>query len=268
MSTDNANSSVSTGQFDAIMRRIDELESTVEQQAERIDELESLVEIRSEEQPGLKDIWINNQPVGMLLDKANNRSKDNEKAIENGVVTETDGGTEALAPEVRDRMLPIHKMWVSVRDGEDGPLGASDTRAAHLFGRFIRRAAGEPESSVDASGKLYYKMSSSDASDVLAEAEEMPTSGKSMVVKRAMRQVETYTVIEEGDEPLIEFRKEHGKNLLAVKKTKFNAVMKNVETAIKGSVDVDSDDSGNSDEVDRDLEHANKRMSQLTDGGR
>ena len=280
MSTEQANKSVSPGQFDAIMQRIDELESTVEEQAEiietqqdEIETLQNIIEVRSDSDSGridFEDVWIANTPIGRLVERNNTRSRSNESSIEeieeHGVKASTDGG-QTMPAEVRDRMLPIHKMWVDVREDQADQLGASDTRAARLFGRFIKRAAGEPEPTVDASGKNY-TMDSGDARDVLEQAADITKTGKSMVVKRAMKQVESYTVVADGEEPLITFDKNRGKNTLSVSKTRFNAVMKNVEAAIKGSVEIGTEDDRTDDTNDAESIKAERRMNSLEQGTR
>jgi len=267
MSTDQANKSVSSGQFDAIMRRIDELESTIEEQtetidaqAERIAELESLLEIRSDDETAtLEDIWIADQPLGLIVEKTNKRSKDNESELEAVETAATDGGSQlrTLGDEVRNRMLPIHKMWVDVRDDRADQLGKNDKRAARLFGKFIRRAAGNPEPSVDPSYNTY-SMDSAAAADVLENAEETKSAGSPMTVKRAMEAVERYSTVD--GQPVVDFTKNKGKNTLAVNKDRFNAIMQNVEAAIQGQLDGDTDDVGDNpteapaDEIAEELE--------------
>ncbi|MFO8006899.1 MAG: hypothetical protein R6V05_04095 [Candidatus Brocadiia bacterium] len=273
MSTEQANNGVSSGQFDTLMRRIDELEETIEDQkdvigtqGDQIEALESLLQIRSDDDDSatLEDIWIANQPIGLILEKANKRSKDNKKQLDGVETAATDGGSQlrTLGEEVRNRMLPIHKMWVDVRDGRAEQLGKNDRRAARLFGKFIRRASGNPEPSVDPSYNTY-SMDSASAADVLENAEDTKSAGTPMTVKRAMEAVERYSKV--ADEAVVEFTKNKGKNTLAVDKEKFNAIMHNVEAAIEGSLDGDTDDTG-ANPVEDTTDEIGKEFNRLSGG--
>lgn len=236
-------SSLSSGQFDAVMRRIDDLEETIEQQAERIDELELLLEIRSDgETAGMEDIWIAGQPIGLVAAKANARSKENKKELDAVEATATDGGSRLrdLDEQVRERMLPIHQMWVDVSDGNGDHLGKTDRRAAVLFGKFVRRAGGQSVPSVDPSYNTY-SMDSTRASDVLVEFEGDETVGHAMSVRRAMEAVEQYSQVD-GD-AVIKFNKNKGTNTLAVDKDQFNAIMSNFESAITETGHAPTDDT-------------------------
>jgi len=273
MSTDSPNTSVSPSQFDALMRRIDDLEATVEsqneviaKQAQRITSLEDDYEFIESEVFTMDDLVVGetgSTAAYMDIEEHGDVFEQLEE-LRNREVKSTDGGSNvrSLPDEVRERMLPIHQMWVDVRDGRTEQLNKQDVRAARLFGKFIKRASGESEPSVDPSYNTY-SMDSSAAADVLQRSEDAKSAGSSMTVKRAMSSVERYSKVD--GEPVIGFTKQNRKNMLAVDKDKFNALMSNVEAAIDGTVGTTTDDATHETKrVAEERNHVDDELDALT----
>lgn len=284
-------SSIDNVDLSDVIGRIQELEETVENQADRIDALEAENErlrqavdeqpdIEFENgQPGIETLRIGGLPFGRKLKAANDTSQlvsetvfgerfPEEKHVDEaesvmplvdnvGVSGDGASPSSGLTDDVREELLPAHEMWMDVRVGRaDRIPGQSKRRAARLFGRFVRRAAGE-SNPVDASGQTY-TLSSTDARDILAEAGDMSESGRSMTTKRAMKDVQRLTKtddcdcssVEECTHGVVHFDKDNGKNRLYVSKKHFNEVMEDVEAAIKGGLG--NDERGDaSDELDK-----------------
>lgn len=148
-----------------------------------------------------------------------------------------------ISDDVRDRMLPIHEMWVDVRQDRMERLPSDNARrAARIFGRFIQKASGEHSVGVDATYGTY-SMTSSEAREQLEDSEDITKSGKSMTVKRAFRKVQRLSktddcdcnTIEDCDHGLIQFNP-GTPNTLVTKKDEFNLAMNNVEAAIEGNI--------------------------------
>jgi len=165
--------------------------------------------------------------------------------LEEGSVAVSHGG---LTESVRERLLPIHEMWIDVREGREQKVpSANERRAARLFGRFIRKAAGEHSVGVDASYNTY-SMDSASAREILTGAGDMTQSGKSMTVKRSMKATQRLSKrsdcdcedLESCDHGVLVWQNDDGHEL-AVKKERFNAIMSEVEAAINGAVDGPSD---------------------------
>lgn len=175
--------------------------------------------------------------------------------LETGEMTVTHGG---LTDAVRQRLLPIHEMWIDVREGrEDKVPSANVRRGARLFGRFIKKASGEPSVGVDATYNTY-SMDSQSARQILAGAGDMTKSGQTVTVKRAMKAVQSMTkrqdcgcdTAEECEHAAVVWNNDGGHTLLA-NKGEFNALMGDVEAAINGEIGDspgDTDDEGNSSE--------------------
>ncbi len=165
--------------------------------------------------------------------------------LEEGNVAVSHGG---LTESVRERLLPIHEMWIDVREGREQKVpSANERRAARLFGRFIQKAAGEHSVGVDASYNTY-SMDSASAREILTGAGDMTQSGKSMTVKRSMKATQRLSKrsdcgcedLESCDHGVLVWQNDDGHEL-AVKKERFNAIMSEVEAAINGAIDGSSD---------------------------
>lgn len=149
--------------------------------------------------------------------------------LETGKVTVTHGG---LTDAVRQRLLPIHEMWIGVREGREEKVPSANVRrGARLFGRFIKKASGEASVGVDATYNTY-SMESSTAREILAGAGNMTTSGETVTVKRAMKAVQSMTkrqdcgcdTAEECEHAVIVWNNDGGHTLVA-NKDEFNALM-------------------------------------------
>lgn len=128
----------------------DELEERVEALEEQLDALNQLVEIRGVEKPSdadVSDIWIAGHPIGKMLDNTKRRSQKNRDRVEELETADT-GVSGADGIKARDAMLPLHLMYVDIRDGRGENHSANQRRAAKLFRRFIRKACDEPDTRV------------------------------------------------------------------------------------------------------------------------
>jgi hypothetical protein len=166
---------------------------------------------------------------------------DGEVRVEHGGLTET----------VRQRLLPIHEMWIDLRDGREEKLpGDRQRRGARLFARFIRKASGEHDTGVNADYGTY-SMGSKEAKEILAQAGDMTNTGKTMTVKRAMQAVQTNskrrdcecTSLAACEHGVFSWDSDGGHTLTA-NKDRLNAILGEVEAAINGEID-DADDQGN-----------------------
>ncbi len=230
---------------------------------------------------GLNDVTLGGAPIGKLFesqkeernalvsyvlgeDAPNTREGINDhidshgtlpEQLEQGEMKVTHGG---LTESVRQRLLPIHEMWIDVREGREAKVpSANERRAARLFGRFIRKASGEHSVGVNADYNTY-SMGSKQAREVLESAGDMTQSGKSMTVKRAMKGVQRLTkrtdcdceTLEGCSHGVVVWEKDGGHSLSANKDV-FNSLMGDVEAAINGEIGGspdDTDDEGNSSE--------------------
>jgi tetrahydromethanopterin S-methyltransferase subunit G len=247
---------ISTAQFDAVMRRLDELETENQQLRDRVAELEDDIEFFETEFWNLEELLVGETGT-TAADMVAKREGDVFEQLETLRTAASDGaGLEALDEETRNRMLPIHTMWTQVKDGEAGPLGDADTRAAHLFGQFVRRACGDPEPKVGV-GNGGYEMTSAQAKDVIRGVGLMTKDGATVTAKRAMERVEDYSKRKDGGVPAVEMEKNGSQWRLWANKDRFNGLMSAVESAVDGAVGDDPDDTGNSVE-DLDAEARNK----------
>lgn len=112
--------------------RLVELEATVDQH----DRLLDAIEFRNDGQPSeaaLQDVWVAGVPLGIIADKANERSKDNASrvdALERGEVD-----TAAVGTGQSDD-LPIQRMRADVKAGRDD-LDRAHVRATEIWARFL-----------------------------------------------------------------------------------------------------------------------------------
>lgn len=162
---------------------------------ELVDELETLrelVELRGADSPdeaGLKDIWIAGIPVGMILDDARTEAKQNSKELSELA----NGGVSEKGHEHREHLLPLHKMWLDVRDGVDDSISnASVRRAAVVFHEILMKATGESRAAVSATRERYL-VEAADAKQPILEHDETVDSLSSQQVKRAFQQAQILT---------------------------------------------------------------------------
>jgi FtsZ-binding cell division protein ZapB len=159
-----------------------------------------------------------------------------------------------LSESVRHELLPIHRIYIDAKNGEDN-AGASSRRGARLFGRLIAKmTSGEPVYDVDkTNGSL--KLTASKARHVLEDEGDIPESGKSVVVKRAMKHVQSLTKTEDCDcgglasctHGLVRWEKRKSENVLLATEEDFTAYLESIEAAVEGTVDTTDDaERGNS----------------------
>lgn len=282
--------------LNSLEERVNDLERENKQLREAVEEeraeRRALVETLGDVDPtnaGLNDVTLAGAPIGRMFksqkeerealadyvlgqDGPSTREEIKEhidsygtlpKQLETGEMTVTHGG---LTDAVRQRLLPIHEMWIDVREGREGKLpNDSVRRGARLFGRFIRKASGEASVGVDATYGTY-SMDSKSAREILAGAGDMTASGKTMTVKRAMKAVQSMSkrqdcgcdTAEECEHAVVVWDNDGGHSITA-NKDEFNALMADVEAAINGEIGGspdDTDDEGNSSEVAVDDESA------------
>lgn len=233
----------------------------------------SPVEIRGAEDiesANPQDVWIAGHPFGQWIRTNRRRIKRLNKAVltlagaePNGMPVDLDDQDfETLRDTAnesentkqtridRSKLLPIHKMVVDLND-EDPTLSKRERRAARLFRRFIRKAAGDPSQNVDAGGQTY-SMTTALATDILeaeGELEGVQQHSYSQVVGRVMRDVQRFTIVEECSCRSID-KCEHGvidfeagnPHSLSVTKRQFDAAMQNVADAFEDVSIADSDD--------------------------
>jgi archaellum component FlaC len=249
-----------------LKQTVSELTEIVEAQQERIDELEGDMEFFENQFWSLEELLVGETGTASA-DMVTKREGDVFEQLEALRTNATDAsGVNALPEETRERMLPIHTMWTQVKDGEAGPLGDADTRAAHLFGQFLRRACGDPEPKVSV-GSGGYEMTSAQAKDVIRGVGLMTKDGATVTAKRAMERVENYSKRKDDGVPAVEMEKKNGTQWrLFANKDRFEGLMGAVEAAVDGSVGDDPDDAGNSVE---DIEtNADETLEELEDASR
>lgn len=226
--------------------RVAELEETVEQ----------LIEYRGDNH--LKDLWIDDHPIGRLLDQANQRSKEAKKAAEN------DSMGPRVDPDTRAAMLPAHRMWADIKlDAKE--LTKRQRRVATILGGIVQRASNKDTSDHDALEFQYvgksnakYTLSSGDAKKLLegADTTEKDTF-YSAEVARVFRDVQRLTKREECDcdhiescgHGLVLFDATGGTNRLGVNQGRLHKYLESVtETAVANSDDDVTPTSGASED--------------------
>lgn len=234
-----------------------ELESEVEE----LRQLAELIEIRGDstaENATLEDIWIANQPIGLILSKADKRSKDAHSRIDE---LESES-TRRMSADVRSHLLPIHKMWIDILEGDTESIRVGQLRAARLFGQFIRKECGAQNLGVTVdSGRL--SMRSEAAKDTLLDDEEcdsdllaVSSSSRRKTVLRAMKDVVSLARTEDCDCPdaqvcdhgLVQFTNVDGTAYLRIKRDEFQDYLGHVTDVVDGDVNEssadDADDAG------------------------
>lgn len=226
-------------------KRLDRLEEIVEQQQNTIDAQEERIDDLESENEDLRD------KLEMVsrwhLDLEDNVFGDWEHTTffdEVGVNSVADAALTAssagdggqLSDAAREEMLPIHRFWLHIKDGREGEIPtAAARRGARLFGRFIKRASGEPDTGVNPQNQTY-SLSSANAKDILEEAGEMTSGGTSKTAHRAMKAVDRFTKTQEGQEHgLVKFDDSKPTNYLIVNKDKFHEAMSKIEDAVSAA---------------------------------
>lgn len=264
---------MSTGPAPVSEMSRDELEDEVEELREDVDWLQNRL-FR------LEDMITGERDLGAVEDQY-----DSPGGLIDAVESEANGSVSSagISDDVRDRMLPIHEMWIDVRQDRLERLpGDNARRAARIFGRFIQKASGEHSVGIDATYGTY-SVTSSDAREQLEEADDMTNTGKSMTVKRVFRMVQRLSKvkdcdcnsIDECDHGLIQFNP-GTPNTLVSQKDRFNQAMDNVESAIevditeeeKASSAGEDDEQRETEEDDDDVMAEFDRLSAAEEGRR
>lgn len=241
---------------------------------EAVEELAEAIDIKTDgevAEADMEDIWIAGYPIGKIIQKVDDLSWKNKRRLDD---LESDEGA-SLSPQNRTNLLPLHRMVVDLNT-ETNNLRDNEERAAHLFRRFIRQAAGEPGQNVDASGQAY-TMNTKQAEDTLHEEDLLDgisQASYSQIVGRAMRAVQAYTKTQECDcetidlcdHGLVEFRagKPHS---LHVKKRQFHAAMEHAEESIQAPQSAPSADDATSGTVAEASQDSPSKNLVQTDGG-
>lgn len=210
---------------------------------ERVRELEALIEIKGADSAAdadVSDIWIAGFPVGQILDNVESIAKSNRAKLDEMETADTDvsGASDA---GVRDELVPLHLMYIDVRDGRGDALNANQRRAAKLFRRFIRKACGERDTRVS-TGYGSYTLSSDVAIEILEHEDTLPTSGQSKTVKRVFDWAQRHTTAEDCGcdslrtcgHGLLKSDKRNGKRRLIADQGAFDDYLRSVQAAIDG----------------------------------
>lgn len=107
---------------------------------------------------------------------------------------------ETAQPEHKPR-LPAHRLWLAIQADDDTQLGATNRRAAILFGQFVTTATTETATRVDTSGQTY-SLTSGKAQEALEEAGALTavaTQSHSTVTARSLRTLQRLTQAGECD---------------------------------------------------------------------
>jgi hypothetical protein len=231
-----------------------ELRKRIEALEQRVDQL---VEYRGEEET-LKTLWIDGEPIGKVADAANERSKEAKHHIENVCNGEN---AQQGARVGRTVMLPAHRMWADIIDGQDDSLSKGQRRAGTLYGGFLHRASGtDPDEApilitqIDATGQTY-SLSSTHAKELLQQAPQVNFESEvySMTVKRIFEDVQRFTKktececdsIDFCDHGVIQFDSSQGTNVLTANKEQLHEALESVRQAVEGHEVTTSDDSVN-----------------------
>lgn len=231
----------------------------------RMDRLEALVGTIAgvdAHEAGFTDVTIGGNAIGKVV----NSHTESIQALEKG---EVGGGT--ISESVRHELLPIHRMAVDVQVGEDVD-NASPRRAARLFQRFLDLyLSDEARYEVNKDNGML-KMMAKTAKRVLKEEGDIPESGQSTVVKRAMKQMQSLSKeedcgcnsLEDCDHGLMVWTKRKSQHTIVADVEAFEAYLQRVEDAKNGSASstISDDSSGASRDEDGKAEETNTDVSQ------
>jgi len=254
-----------------LQQQLADLVETVETQQERIDELEAQPSVEMDNN-NIKTLRVGTVPLGKILTNKPGETDVKEMVEEIAAEAATDGGESIahdLPEQTRARMLPLHRIWLDIKNNVDVSADKQMVRAAHLFGRFIKQASDNRAApAIDAShGK--YKLTADKAGDVLKEVEpETKTVDSNKTIERVFESFMSSTQPKGAEQSVFDHKVENGKRKLAIDGDQFRALMMNVAQAIDG--DVGTDDSGNSDEAaDGSTDtRARQKMAELERGSR
>lgn len=100
------------------------------------------------------------------------------------------GGVSSQGHENRDALMPLHAMWIDVRDGADDRISnASVRRAAILFRELLRQATDGSRSAVGVTRERFI-IAAPDAKQPILEHDDTVDTLSSQQVKRAFAQAQ------------------------------------------------------------------------------
>lgn len=254
---------------EALRDRVDELEVELQQ-------LREIIELRGADGPAdasVSDIWIAGFPLGKTVDKTVTRASENTSRIEKLEDDGADNGVSSVADtDVRATLLPLHLMWIDVREGRADQLSSNERRAARLFCRFIQKGCGEHDTGVTV-GHGTYVLTSDRAKDILEAEDELPTSGKAKTIKRVYQRAQSTTKREDCDcdgleschHGLLSAEKNNGEWRLCASKGGLREYLRTVSTALEGDAPAAADDDGSepSEAPPGQPDEINERMDEL-----
>lgn len=171
------------------------------------------------ENASLKDVWIANSPVGEIIvqlqhnvgnisnslhelagvtpEETENKIEDDNKHRRLKMFLENHGPQNSGNQDsvVRDDIHNAHRWMIDINQNGGVDRKKEQKRVGHLFRRFVRKAAGETETGVDASGQAY-SVTTSAATDILVAEGQLDTVKKqsySQTVARVMRDAQRET---------------------------------------------------------------------------
>jgi hypothetical protein len=163
---------------------VEQLTDQVEELSERVETLEGQIEYKRGED--IQNLWIAGEPVGKVA--YNNRERSKRNATEISEIA--NGDVSNSGHENRGDLLPLHSMWIDVRDGADDRISnASVRRAAILFHEILRQAQDGSRSSVGVTRERFI-VTAPDAKQPILEHDEAVDKLSSQQVKRAFSQAQ------------------------------------------------------------------------------
>lgn len=206
----------------------------------RVDRLESIIEQLdlpsvTVESGHMEDLRVGHLPVGAAL--TNKTTRDDVEEIVREI---TDSDTTVRPRADRDKILPIHAMWMDLQAGHRDNIPSDNARrGARLFDQIFRRAGGDPEPKVAVTDE-YYILDSGQARDVLTAADDITDGGVSKTVGRSMKAVQRFTKssdcdcksIGACDHGLVVFDDSGGTNKLRARKKDMHAYGVRVQEAL------------------------------------
>lgn len=240
----------------------------LEDEVDALRDLADVIELRgadSAADASLEDIWIAGQPIGRLIQGNRERADSAHERLDSD---------ETAGPQAnRERMLPAHKMWLDVRNGDGDAIGDTQRRAATLFGQFHDRVVESENTEADPSGQKW-TLSSGQAREVLEDADEfdgVKEASRSTITARIMREVQRLTKIEDCEcesiddcgHGVVEFRPGRP-HVLAAGKERFRVAMENAyQHEQAGAGDVDATDDASEQDVEDGGDEVEDKLDRL-----
>lgn len=165
--------------------------------AERVEKLEQLVGTLGNTEPeeaGMADVTLAGQPIGRMFDQRSDRLEEIEERLES---VENGEAAGARVAGERDNMVPAHKMFADTISEGGHSLGDLESRAARIFGEFVKRVVSDEPTHVDPSGQQYTASTAEVTEMLVAPGDDekenllsdVKEASQSQVVARAMREV-------------------------------------------------------------------------------